>query len=170
MGAIGRQAHSNGFPTGSRSVDELISGTFVTGQAPYKRSRACGFSQPELFSLSDCLLENLVLLYEKATACGLPEWLLVARVALDHSQIWRCFHCRSDETYNHFCIFLHWCFGCGVVQNRGFASLLELFFTSNSDCWTSTSILSSPCFSHNAIVVEKYQIAHTSIGGYMFLT
>ena len=42
----------------------------------------CGFSQPELASLSPSLLQLLVGLFNGASACGLPEWLMVARVVL----------------------------------------------------------------------------------------
>ena len=136
--------------------------TAIKATKPSTARGACGFSQPELLSLSDCLLRNLVMLFEKATICGLPDWLLVARVALipkseDASTVGQM---RPITIFA--LVFRVW---SKIVARR-----LLLSWSYSLPPTVTAGLPRRSCVHlafRNAIVVEKFQIARTSIGGYV---
>ena len=123
---------------------------------------ACGFSQPELASLEDFFLQNLASLFEKATACGLPEWLLIARVAL----IPKVENASTVGQMRPITVFaLVFRIWSKIVAKR----LLQAWSYTLPP--TVTAGLPRRSCAHlafrNAITIESHQVVKSSIGGYV---
>ena len=131
MGAIGRQAHSHGFPTGSRSVDVVLCPTSIAQEFVRYRTRMKTGLWPRIF----------VSLPKSEDASTVGQMRPITIFALVFRA--RC----GPKSWPDSC-FWSYSLPPTVTARLPRRSCVHLAF-------------------RNAIVVEKYQIAHTSIGGYV---